>query len=114
MWGRIGGGWLLAVALILPVWAQRQGSNWPSPPPSAQEMPGYRKPGNANLEQMQRAAELHKAQVERDTSRLSQMVNELKQELDKTPAGTLSVDAVKRSKEIEKLAKRVRKELAGD
>jgi hypothetical protein len=38
-------------------------------------------------------------------------VNELKQELDNTPAGTLSVSAVKKSKEIEKLAKRVRKEM---
>lgn len=77
-------------------------------------MPGYRKPRNANLEQMQRAAELHKVQVEKDTSRLSQMVDELKQELSKTPAGTLSVDSVKKSKEIEKLAKRVRKEMQGD
>jgi len=77
-------------------------------------MPEMHKPKPANLEQMELAAEQHKIQVVKDTSRLSQLVNELRQELDKTPAGTLSVDAVKRSKEVEKLAKRVRKEMAGD
>ncbi|MGE5726810.1 MAG: hypothetical protein ACM34G_16630 [Acidobacteriota bacterium] len=107
----------MAVLLVLSVagWGQRNGSNFPSPPASAERMPEMHKPKPAtNLEQMELAAEQHKIQVEKDTSRLSQLVNELKQELDKTPAGTLSVDAVKRSKEVEKLAKRVRKEMAGD
>jgi hypothetical protein len=93
---------------------QRTGSNWPSPPPAAEHMPQRQDARKANLEQMQRAAEQHKMQVQKDAARLSELVNELKQELDKTPAGTLSVDAVKKSKEIEKLAKRVRKDMQGD
>lgn len=95
-------------------WAQRATSNWPAPPPSAQQMPGHNPSKSTNLEQLQRAAEQHKEQVQKDTARLSELVTELKQELDKTPAGTLSVDAVKKSKEIEKLAKRVRKDMQGD
>lgn len=63
---------------------------------------------------MQHAAEQHKMQAQKDTERLSELVNELKQDLDKTPAGALSVDAVKKSKEIEKQAKRVRKDMQED
>ena len=74
-------------------------------------MPQRNPSRKADLEQLQQAAEQHKAAVQKDTERLSELVNELKQELDKTPAGTLSVSAVKKSKEIEKLAKRVRKEM---
>ncbi len=104
---------IIAVAAA-PGWEQRTVSNFPSPPASAQQMPEMHKPKAANLEQMEQAAEQHKTAVEKDTERLSQMVNELRQELEKTPAGTLSVSAVKKSKEIEKLAKRVRKEMQGD
>jgi HPt (histidine-containing phosphotransfer) domain-containing protein len=74
-------------------------------------MPEMHKPKSASLQQLQQQAEQHKAAVQKDTERLSELVNELKQELDKTPAGTLSVSAMKKSKEIEKLAKRVRKEM---
>jgi hypothetical protein len=77
-------------------------------------LPGGTARKNADLKQIERAAEQHKAAVQKDTERLKQLVDELKQQLDQTPAGTLSVDAVKKSKEIEKLAKRVRKEMEGD
>ncbi len=109
-------GLIVAITAVVtaPGWGQRTVSNFPSPPPSAQQMPEMHKPKVANLEQMEQAAEQHKAAVQKDAERLSQMVNELKQELEKTPAGTLSVSAVKKSKEIEKLAKRVRKEMQGD
>jgi len=105
---------IFAMVVIMPAWGQRTGSNWPSPPPSAQEMPQGQTPSKTNLEQQQKAAELRKVQVQKDMGRLSQLVNELKQELDKTPAGTLSLDAVKKSKEIEKMAKRVHKEIQTD
>jgi hypothetical protein len=98
----------------VPAWPQRTGSNWPSPPAAAEHMPQPHGSKKANLEQLQRAAEQHKVQLQKDTDRLSQLVDELKQDLEKTPAGTLSVDAVKKSKEVEKMAKRVRKEMEGD
>lgn len=104
---------IIAVAAA-PGWGQRTVSNFPSPPATAQQMPEMHKPKAANLEQMEQAAEQHKIAVQKDTERLSRMVSELRQELEKTPAGTLSVSAVKKSKEIEKLAKRVRKEMQGD
>lgn len=107
-----------ALALMLGMaalsWAQRTYSNFPSPPPAAEHMPQAQASRKANLEQMQRAAEQHKMQLQKDTDRLSQLVSELKQDLNKTPAGALSVDAVKKSKEVERLAKRVRKEMEGD
>jgi hypothetical protein len=107
-----------ALALMLGItassWAQRTGSNWPTPPPAAEQMPQAKATRRANLEQMQQAAEQRKMQLQKDTDRLSQLVNELKQDLNKTPAGALSVGAVKKSKEVEKLAKRVRKEMEGD
>lgn len=109
--------WVLALGLGLApgwvAWGQRT-SNWPSPPLSAEGLPGQSRPRNADLQQMQRAAEQHKVQLQKDTDRLSQLVGELKQDVAKTPAGALSVDAVKKSKEVEKLAKRVRKEMEGD
>ncbi|HKW26989.1 MAG TPA: hypothetical protein VJN48_14475 [Terriglobales bacterium] len=106
----------LAIGMLAtaPSWAQRTYSNWPTPPPAAEHMPQTQASRKANLEQMERAAEQHKVQLQKDTDRLSQLVNELKQDLDKTPAGALSVGAVKKSKEVEKLAKRVRKEMEGD
>jgi hypothetical protein len=108
-------GLVLAVLASAVGWGQRPESNWPSPPRSAQQIPGGTSgPRSANVEQQQQAAEQHKAQLEKDTQRLGQLVTELRQDLDKTPAGTLSMSAVKKSKEIEKLAKRVRKETEGD
>ncbi len=104
----------MVIAAATPGWAQRTSSNWPSPPPSAQRIPQRPPARNANLEQMRWAAEQQKAQVQKDTGRLNQLVKELKQELDNTPEGTLSVSAIRKSKEIEKLAKQVRKEMQGD
>jgi Skp family chaperone for outer membrane proteins len=117
MWVRIYGiGLILAVVMLAgaPGSAQRTYSNFPSPPQSAEQLPQAHGSRNVNLEQMERAAQQHKMQLQKDTERLSQLVNELKQDLEKTPVGTLSVDAVKKSKEVEKLAKRVRKEMEGD
>ncbi len=104
----------LMVGMAATSWGQRTSPNWPTPPPAAEQMPQAQASRKANLEQMQRAAEQHKMQLQKDTDRLSQLVSELKQDLNKTPAGALSVDAVKKSKEVERLAKRVRKEMEGD
>ena len=106
-------GVLMALLMLVPAWAQRA-NNWPSPPSSAETLRGGAKARNLNLQQMQQLAEQHKAVLQKDTERLSQLVTQLKLALDKTPAGTLSVDAVKKVKEIEKLAKRVRKEIEED
>lgn len=92
-------------------WAQRTGPNWPNPPTGAEQRPQIRPPRKADLERLELAAEQHKMRVQKDAERLSQLVSEFRQTLDRTPAGTLSVDAVKKSKEVEKLAKRVRKEM---
>jgi hypothetical protein len=106
---------VVAMALSGVVLAQRPGgSNWPSPPSSAERLPGGKKASNQELLKVQRAAEQHKAQAQKDADRLDQLVSELRQELERTPAGTLSVESLKKSQEIEKLAKHLRKELNGE
>ena len=58
-------------------------------------------------------AEVQKNAVEQDTDKLLKLVTDLKQDLQQSAPGTFSVSALKKSEEIEKLAKRVRKQLAG-
>lgn len=112
----IGGiGLALVLALSVPAWPQnRAGSHWPTPPPSAETAPADHGSSKPDLQRLQQASEQHKLQVQNDTERLVRLVNELKQDLDHTPAGVLSLGAVKKSKEVEKLAKRLRKEMQQD
>ena len=112
----IGGlGLALVLVISVPGWGQNRGGNrWPTPPPSADQVPVNHGSPKANLEQLKQASEQHKLQVQSDTTRLAELVNQLKQDLEHTPAGVLSIGAVKKSKEVEKLAKRVRKEMQQD
>ena len=106
--------WLMLVTVVwasAPGWGQRTGSNWPSPPAAAERMPPVPAGRKSNVEKLQRAAEQHKMQAQKDAERLSQLVDQLKEELANSPAGTLSVSAIKKSKDVEKLAKQVRKEV---
>lgn len=48
-----------------------------------------------------------------DTNKLLSLAKELKEEVDKTDADTLSVDVVKKAGQIEKLAKSVKDRMRG-
>jgi hypothetical protein len=52
-----------------------------------------------------------KSQLALDTSKLLQLANELKAEMDKSSKDTLSLGVVKKAEEIEKLARKVRSEM---
>ena len=52
-------------------------------------------------------------QLVADTNKLLALAKELKEEVDKTDSGTLSVDVVKKAGEIEKLAKSVKDRMRG-
>ena len=53
------------------------------------------------------------ADLKRDTDKLLKLANELKEFVDKTNEGTLSVDVVKKAEEIEKLAHSVKDKMKG-
>jgi hypothetical protein len=53
------------------------------------------------------------ADLKRDTEKLLKLANELKESVDKTNEGTLSVDVVKKAEEIEKLAHSVKDKMKG-
>lgn len=59
-----------------------------------------------------REEERHK-QLVRDTDRLVELAQQLKDQVDKSNKNTLSIDVVKKAAEIEKLAKSVKDRMRG-
>jgi membrane protein involved in colicin uptake len=64
-------------------------------------------------EMAKRANQERQADIKRDTEKLLKLANELKESVDKTNEGLLSVDVVKKAEEIEKLAHSVRGKMKG-
>ena len=90
--------------------------------PPIQPVPSiFNEPGNpADPMERQRQEKLAKArnndrqkQLVQDTNKLLSLAKELKEEVDKSNADTLSVDVVKKAGEIEKLAKSVKDRMKG-
>jgi hypothetical protein len=89
---------------------------YPKPPEASEShFPTKKNPkgGDNEFDARMRLAENQKKMVQDDADRLLQLVTQLRQDLGKAPAGTLSVGALQKSEDIEKLAKRLRKELHG-
>jgi len=88
----------------------------PVPPLPAQQMPESRapKPGSAEYARQKQLAQEQKTKLMRDVDQLSAMTVELKQVLDRTPAGTLSMEAMQKAEAIQKLAKKLHKEMQGN
>ena len=51
--------------------------------------------------------------LKKDTDQLLALATELKQSVDKTTEDTLSLDVIKKTEEVEKLAKQVREKMRG-
>jgi hypothetical protein len=93
--------------------------------PSVSQNPNLRlpdapRPGPADEPRLRMEREMAKkanlqrqADLKRDTDKLLKLANELKESVDKTNEGTLSVDVVKKAEEIEKLAHRVKDKMKG-
>jgi len=64
-------------------------------------------------ENARRANELRQLELRRDTDRLLQLTNELKQYVDKTNENILSLEVIKKAEEIERLAKSVKAKMKG-
>jgi methionyl-tRNA synthetase len=64
-------------------------------------------------ENARRANEERQLELRRDTDRLLQLTNELKQYVDKTNENILSLEVIRKAEEIERLAKSVRVKMKG-
>jgi methionyl-tRNA synthetase len=64
-------------------------------------------------ENARRANEQRQLELKRDTDRLLQLTNELKQYVDKTNENILSLEVIKKAEEIERLAKSVKEKMKG-
>ena len=83
-------------------------------------LPDTPRPGPADEPRLRMEREMAKkanlerqADLKRDTEKLLKLANELKESVDKTNEGTLSVDVVKKAEEIEKLAHSVKDKMKG-
>jgi hypothetical protein len=104
---------LLVIASPSPIRSQ-DSPHLPGPPP----VPGEDSTENENTARIEKAMakkldkERH-AQLKRDTDKLLQLSTELKQYVDKTNPDIMSVDVIKKSEEIEKLAHSVKEKMKG-
>ncbi len=99
-----------ALAAALPSVAQNPNMRLPDAPrPGPEDQPRLRME-----REMARKANLERqADLKRDTEKLLKLANELKESVDKTNEGLLSVDVVKKAEEIEKLAHSVKDKMKG-
>jgi hypothetical protein len=89
-------------------------------PPFGTSPPFGESPNSGDPMQRQRQEKMEKArnvdrqkQLEKDTDKLLSLAKELKEDVGKSNADTLSVDVVKKAAEIEKLAKSVKDRMRG-
>jgi hypothetical protein len=67
------------------------------------------KPGESVEDQQLQEADEAKALLKQDAARLLKLIGEIKDDLDDSTAGTVGSDDLKKSEEIEKLAKKLHK-----
>ncbi len=111
----------LSFLVVCGALASAQSVSQPSPEPVRREYDPFDTlhahegtEGDQRLEEirLKRAQEERRKALAKDTDRLSQLITELKESLAKAdPTKVLSLDAVKKAEEIEKVAKRVKNNL---
>ena len=67
------------------------------------------KPGDSLEDRQLQEADKEKELLKQDTTKLLKLIGEIKDDLDDSPAGTVGSDDLKKSEEIEKLAKKLHK-----
>jgi TolA-binding protein len=109
-----------ALVVVLAAAGLAQSPTSPPYPGQAGEIGGGRvippRPTDPYLEEIQRRQareQLHQhyADMKRDTDRLLQLATELKAQVDKAGEHTLSLEAIRKTEEIEKLARSVRNKM---
>ena len=78
--------------------------------PLAAQRAGIEDGPRARLERdlAKKANQARQAELKRDTEKLLKLATELKESVDKSSEGTLSLDVIKKAEEIEKLARSVK------
>ncbi len=102
------------LAGVLPSASQSNPLQFPQVPP-LQQKPGREDEPRIRMERdmAKKANQARQADLKRDTEKLLKLASELKESVDKTNEGTLSVDVVKKAEEIEKLAHSVKDKMKG-
>jgi sRNA-binding protein len=102
----------LAITAQAPQPQDQQNSNQAAAPtqaaPAVQGTEAAKPPAVLSSDPVQR----RKDQIAVDTAQLDQLANELKVEMDKSTKDTLSLNVIKKAKEIEKLAHKLRDEIS--
>jgi hypothetical protein len=80
--------------------------------PTAADLTFHKTPpkaGDSAADKQLQQAETEKEQLKKDAAKLLKLIGEIKDDLDDSPAGTVGTDDLKKSEEIEKLAKNLHK-----
>lgn len=113
------GSLLLTGLLLVPSANAQQGGVPPLPPaasgapvqdPSA-GIPGPALPPSIRYHQQKMLAEKGEKELKADTAQLLKLAQQLKASVDKTDRNVLSIEVIKKTKEIEKLAKEIREKM---
>jgi len=72
------------------------------------------KPGDTDLDKQIQQADKEKELLKQNTARLLKLIAEIKEDLDQSPSGTVASDDLKKSEEVEKLAKKLHKAFQTD
>ena len=98
---------LIVLAIVLPLLSLQVLQPPMPPPPDPSQDKWERQRKKARNEERQK-------DLKEDTEKLLQLATELKNQVDKTNENTLSVDVIRKTEEIEKLAKKVREKMKAD
>jgi hypothetical protein len=99
---------------VLSAPAQRRGERYPPPFPAPECRPDDRICLEQKAAREKALNRQRQADIKKDTDKLLQLATELKDAVDKTNENMLSLDVIRKTDEIEKLAKEVRKKMKDD
>ena len=110
---------VLSSLLCHAAWAQIDPCTQSLPPPPIPGRPRVPDPDAREKDEMRRSQEKKMNQerqfsLKKDSEELLRLANELKQSVDKTTERTLSVEVIRKTQQIEKLAKNVREKMKGN
>jgi hypothetical protein len=100
----------MILAFVLTAALPPQASAFPQLDPLAARKAGIEDGPRARIERdmAKKANQQRQADLRRDTEKLLKLATELKDSVDKSSEGTLSLDVIKKAEEIEKLARSVK------
>jgi hypothetical protein len=105
---------LLLLGLLLPVAMTAEPENHPDPQFGRSRSGAPPPPSINDREHVKARSEERQKQLKADTEKLLELATELKQYVDKTNESVLSVEVIKKTQDIEKLAKSVREKMKGN